>query len=106
VKDQHPSKLARSHGPPPGAICASFLRDRLFPLSKASPIPPRFRLVPCVSAGERVHQPSRFGDTPTASLSCRKHTSARARVSAAACDQAGAAPFQNIELSSARSTGV
>jgi hypothetical protein len=59
-----------------------------------------------VSAGERVHQAGRFSDVPTAGLSCRKHTSARARVSAAACDQAGAAPFQNIELSSAPSTGA
>jgi hypothetical protein len=31
VKDQHTSKLDRSYGPTPGAICASFLRDRLFP---------------------------------------------------------------------------
>ena len=34
VKDQHTSKLARSHGlapGAPGAICASFLRYRLFP---------------------------------------------------------------------------
>src|SRR5215468_3528089 len=32
-----------------------------------------------VSAGERVHQPGRFGDAPTAGLTCRKHTSALAR---------------------------